>query len=168
MSRLLLTSDLHLGHKNICKYRSMFSSAEEHHNIVFDNLATSIRKRDTLWLLGDIAFTKEWLARMKEIKCIRKVLISGNHDTERGIHMKDLVDVYDDVFSLVSHRNVWFSHCPIHPQEIRNRKLCIHGHLHDQIVADNLGQQDKRYVNVCVDHTDFKPITFQEIIEKVS
>jgi DNA polymerase-3 subunit beta len=33
---------------------------------------------------------------------------------------------------------------------------------------DNLGQQDKRYVNVCVDHTDFKPITFQEIIEKIS
>jgi calcineurin-like phosphoesterase family protein len=164
----MLSSDLHLGHKNICKYRTQFSSAEEHHEIMFDNLATTIKKRDTLWLLGDIAFTREWLERMKEIHCMRKVLIAGNHCLERGIRMRNLVEVYDDIFSMVSHRNNWFSHAPIHQQEIRNRKFCIHGHLHQELVLDLDGKPDKRYINVCVDHTDFKPITYEEVIERAS
>ena len=107
MSKLFLAADLHLGHNNIIKYRTDFASAEDHHNTIYENLASAIGKRDTLWLLGDVAFTKEWLNKIKDIRCIRKVLIVGNHDCERGIHMKDLVDVYDGVFSLISHKNWW-------------------------------------------------------------
>lgn len=160
MSRLMLMSDLHLGHKNICKYRPNFSSEEEHSNTIYENLATNIGKRDTLWLLGDVAFTFEWLEKIKQIKCKRKVLIVGNHDLERGITMKHLVDVYDDVFAVLSHRNYWFQHTPMHPQEMRSRLGNIHGHLHGSII------DDPRYFNVCVEHTNWKPISFAEVIQR--
>lgn len=165
MSRLMITSDLHLGHNNICKFRP-FESAEEHHEILFDNLATNINKRDSLLLLGDIAFNAYWLKRLDEIKCVKKTLILGNHDTEK-VNMKVICQHYDAVHSLYSKRNNWFSHCPIHSDQFRDRKLNIHGHLHDENVLAVFGlTYDKRYFNACVEHTDYKPISYSEIIER--
>lgn len=91
MSKLLITSDLHLGHKNICKYRTQFSSADEHHNFIFENLATNVSKRDTLYILGDCAFDKYWLDKVKSIKCQHKKLILGNHDSENH-SIRELAD----------------------------------------------------------------------------
>lgn len=56
---------------------------------------------------------------------------------------------------LFSYKNTWISHCPIHPQELRNRDGNIHGHLHNSIVPD------LRYFNVNLDVNgyDFVPLT---------
>lgn len=171
MSRLLLSADLHLGHNNIHKYRDQFSSADEHHNTIFENLATTVRKNDTLYLLGDIAFDHYWLDKIKGINCRHKKLICGNHDTERGITMRHLVDVYDSVHALYCKRNYWFSHCPIHFQEMRGRNGCIHGHLHNRkVMVDYLFEEPRHedwyYHNVSLEHTGYKPITFDEAINK--
>lgn len=164
MSRLWLSSDLHLGHKNICKYRTTFSSEEEHSNILFDNLASSVGKRDTLYLLGDVAFTPEWLKRVSEIRCHHKKLICGNHD--RDFHtMAFLVEHFDSVDCLMSKRNCWFSHAPIHPQEIRRRLFNIHGHLHHNLVTLPDGSPDLRYINVCPEHHNWMPVTFDKVTE---
>jgi len=177
MSKLLLTSDLHLGHNNITKYRTQFYSADEHHNFVFENLATNIGKRDTVYFLGDVAFDKYWLEKIKNLKCQHKKLILGNHDTEHHT-IKQLADTFDSIESLLSKRNVWFSHCPIHPQEIRGKLFNVHGHTHNQLIGEwvtisrALGaQQDifvpsKKYVNVCLEHTNYKPISFAEVKER--
>lgn len=178
MSRLMITSDLHLGHNNICKYRTEFATAEEHHETLFENLAANVNKRDSLIMLGDMCFSKEWLERIKTIKCAKTTLIVGNHDLEFGIHMRDLVETYDAIYSLWSKRNFWFSHAPIHPQEMRGKKANIHGHLHGNMVwkrteqtphmneagemVDYLDEIDTNYINVCVEHTDWKPVLFQE------
>ena len=158
MTRLMITSDLHLGHKNIHKFRAEFESAEHHHEVMFENLAMNIQKRDSVIFLGDIAFDRYWLNKIKSIKCEKKLLICGNHDTENGIKMRDLVGVYDDVMSLHSRRNYWFSHCPIHPSEMRGKTGNIHGHLHSKTI------DDERYINACVERTSYKPITFAELI----
>ena len=173
MGKLLLSSDHHLGHKNNTKYRTQFSSAEEHHNFVFENLATNVGKRDTLYLLGDVAFDKYWLEKIKSIKCQHKKLILGNHCSEHNT-IKELADAFDSVESLLSKRNVWFSHCPIHPQEMRGRLFNVHGHLHGNVVERTVFEygnaigmaQDERYVNVCLEHTNYKPISFAEIMER--
>jgi calcineurin-like phosphoesterase family protein len=171
----MITSDLHLGHKNICKFRTQFTgTAEEHHETLFENLVTNIKKSDTIYFLGDIAFTKYWLDKIKSIRCRHKLLIAGNHDLERGIKMKDLVGVYDDVKALYSKRDYWFSHCPIHPQEMRGKLGNIHGHLHGTRVykyisfSDNKinTRLDREYINACVEHTDYKPISFEDLINK--
>lgn len=160
MSRLLLAADLHLGHKNITKFRTQFSSAEEHHEIVLENMKLSINKADSLWLLGDIAFTKDWLVRLQEIKCRRKVLILGNHCTDREVKFRDLVGIYDGVHALVSHRNYWFSHAPIHESEIRGKLGNIHGHIHSAAI------DSPHYQCVSLEHTDYKAIYFEEVINR--
>lgn len=154
----MIASDLHLGHRNIFKYRTAFSSAEEHHEIIYDNLASNIDKKDTLILAGDVAFTAEWLAKIGEINCKKKVLILGNHDSER-LHISQLVGVYDEIHSMLSHKGAWITHAPIHDSELRG-KLNIHGHTHSAIVPDN------RYINVCVEHTNWKPVELSTLVQQ--
>lgn len=176
MSRLIVSSDWHLGHRNIHKYRTEFSTAQDHHETIFENCATMINKNDSLILLGDIAFDREWLYRLTQINCRKKTLILGNHDTER-VHIREICDVFDEVHSLWSKRNCWWSHAPLHPQEMRGRLLNIHGHLHgNQVFVHPQNEKhkktwqelDQNYFNVCLEHTDYMPVTFQEIVERTN
>lgn len=154
-------SDLHLGHAGITKFRQGFNSAEEHHEILFDNLASNVTKRDTIILLGDVAFTSEWNKRIASIRCLSKVLVMGNHDRDK-LTITELAETYDKIYSLVSMRKVWLSHCPIHPEELRRRKGCFHGHTHYNNISD------ARYVNLSVEQTNFMPITWQEAEERLN
>ena len=162
MTKLIISSDLHLGHDNIIKFRNEFSSAEAHHETVFDRLATAADKRDSLYLLGDVAFTVDWLLRIANIRCVKKTLILGNHDTDQKIPLSLFLSVFDSVHSLHSRRNVWFSHCPIHDSQFRGKTLNIHGHDHKGII------DDPRYFNVCLEHNDYRPISFGDIHGKVA
>lgn len=164
MSRVWFTSDLHLGHKGVSRFRKEFSSDEEHNEILYDNLATSVGKRDTLFLLGDIAFSREWLYKIDKIACQKKTLVLGNHDMQRGydVSIYDLIDVYDNIQSLMNYKGCWLSHCPMHPEEIRNRKLNIHGHTHYY----NVDYGSTRYYNVCPEHHNWKPVLFSQIKEE--
>lgn len=163
MSKLMISSDLHLGHKNAFKWREPFSSSEEHDEVIFDNLASSIGKRDTLLLVGDVAFTRDWLTKIADIKCQKKILVMGNHDTDRlsrGITVRHLCKVYDEIHALTSKSGFWISHAPIHPDEMRNRFGNIHGHTHGHVI------DDPRYINVCLEQTDWRPISFQQLLSK--
>lgn len=165
MSRLMITSDLHLGHKNIHKFRTKFDNAEEHHQVIFDNFASNINKSDSVILLGDICFDTHWLDQIAKINCRKKTLILGNHDTER-LSIVDIVNsgAYDAIHSMYSKRNMWFTHCPIHTDQFRGKILNVHGHLHSDIVAIGINP-DCNYFNACVEHTDYKPVPFSEILE---
>ena len=169
MTRLLITSDLHLGHNNIHKYRTQFKTAEQHHAYVFEQLVNTIKKRDSIIFLGDVAFTKEWLREITSISCAKKLLICGNHDTERDIKMKDIVEAYDDVMALHSRKGYWFSHCPIHPNEMRGKTGNIHGHLHDKqigVTFKGVFHRDQRYLNACLEHTGYAPISFEDLVKR--
>ena len=161
MNRLLLTSDLHLGHRSAYKWRPRFSSPEEHDDVIYDNLASSVGKRDTVYFLGDVAFTDRALLKIQNLKVKHKVLILGNHDLERGMKLEKLLLVYDKIMALYSKRNLWFSHCPIHPSEMRRRLGCVHGHTHATVV------DDPRYFNVCLEQTEYKPILFSAVMDEM-
>lgn len=158
MSKLVISSDLHLGHKNVLKFRPEFASDEAHNETIFDRLCWSVNKADSLYLLGDVAFDKYWLGKIGEIKCRKKTLILGNHDTDQKLKITDLASVFNEIHSLHSRRNCWFSHCPIHPGEFRGKILNIHGHLHRKVI------DDPRYVNVCVDNNNYYPVTFADLV----
>lgn len=63
MSRVYHTADWYLGHRNILKYRSNFTSIEEHDETIFQNYLATIRPRDTVYFHGDIIFDKSYLPR---------------------------------------------------------------------------------------------------------
>lgn len=163
MSKVWFASDPHWSHNNICKYRP-FETPEEHDNTVFENIMAPLKKRDTLWILGDICFNKESLWRIVEIaKNVQTLrLIMGNHCLERGLHVRDYIDCGDNirVDGITSYKNFWITHAPIHPSELRNRNGNIYGHAHNEKIDDN------RYRCVSMEQIDYKPISFEELREE--
>ena len=172
MSKVYFISDLHLGHRNILKYRSHFSSIEDHDNTIIENIMTVANKRNILWILGDVIFERgednRYYNMVKRISDSFESLniVIGNHDTDNHYRQQLLFDlwkdgVYNKVHSLVGYKDSWLTHCPIHPEEIRKKQMVIHGHTHNHII------DDPRYFNACCEHVDYTPINYQVIKEIV-
>jgi calcineurin-like phosphoesterase family protein len=156
MANVWFISDLHAGHKNIHKFRTGFESEESHYETIKRNYHKVVTKRDKVFFLGDVAFNKERLADISTWVGEQKVLICGNHDLENGIKMQDLCNTYTDVYSLLRYKELWLSHAPIHPNELRG-KYNLHGHVHYSSV------DDPRYFNCCLENTNYAPISLAEI-----
>ena len=82
MSRVMVSSDLHLGHRNVTRWRKNFASVEEHDAHIIRTHVENLTKRDIWVCLGDVCFDKEKLHLLKQINCEKKILILGNHCTE--------------------------------------------------------------------------------------
>lgn len=158
MSRVWITADLHLRHKNIHKYRNM-ASPEEHDAFVMDNLRSTVGKNDTVIFVGDIAFTVEGLCLIKFLDVKNKILIAGNHCTER-VHFSHFVDTYNHVHALWKKKDAWISHAPLHPDHLRGN-YCIHGHIHDAEV------NDPRYKCVSLERTNYKPVLLEDVLSEI-
>lgn len=156
MSTVYITSDWHLGHRNITKFRQVFSSMEEHNECLIENYKSIVTKRDTVWFLGDMCFDNEYCSIIKSLPGDKR-LVLGNHDTDRKCDLSHLIEAFDQVHGLVSYKAAWLSHAPIHNSELRGR-YNIHGHTHSSFVPD------PRYYNVCVENTEFKPKSYQSIL----
>lgn len=146
MSRVYLCSDLHLGHKNIHKFRCVekgfelnFANEKEHREWILYHLNHKTNKRDVVYMLGDIAFNEEALLDLKKIPC-RKILVKGNHCVDSPLEN----EVFEKVLGLTRYRGVWLSHAPIHPVELRG-KPNFHGHVHYCTLKDS------RYQNCCIE-----------------
>ena len=158
MSNVYFTSDLHLGHKAIAKYRPEFRDEQDHFE--YRELAwhTRVRKHDKVFVLGDCAFTKERLLEFSKWTGT-KALILGNHDLPcHTVSLLDLNDVFEGrVYSLYKHKEFWLSHAPLHTDELRGR-YNIHGHTHFHLI------KDERYINVCPEQTQLgQPVSIDEI-----
>lgn len=158
MANVWFISDLHLDHKNICTYRTQFSSVMEHNEFIKDRYHSVVTKRDKVFFLGDVAFSRESLADVATWVGEQKAVIVGNHDLERGITMRDVCDAFDSVYALLKYKEFWLSHAPIHKNELRGKKN-IHGHMHYDVIPDH------SYMNVCLEHINFTPISLAEVRE---
>lgn len=180
MSQMLFTSDLHLGHKNIYKHRPQFSSMEEHDNYIINKIL-ELPKRTVLVILGDFLFDgdhyEEYVERLSKKRC-RIKLVMGNHDSKRLYEEKELH--IEMQLPFYSYKNCWISHAPVHPDELRGRKLNIHGHLHKEVVMrneikrkfggliiKNIRVSDKRYFNVNLDVNNFDFVKWETIKEYI-
>lgn len=73
--------------------------------------------------------------------------------------------------------NLIFSHIPIHEGSIGRFKANVHGHLHHRRVTKAIVKDaevtysdteiDPRYHCVCVEHTDYAPIAFDEVLKRI-
>ena len=164
MSKVYILADLHWGHRNAIKWREQFPTPEEHDEFIFENIMSTVTKRDTLWLLGDCFMGEDSLSKAYQIKkkINRLHLVVGNHDTDRAnryLNLKRLMcsNVLDSAHGLYKYKKSWLSHAPIHPEELRG-KFNIHGHVHTATI------DDPRYFNVSCENVDYTPINYQEIL----
>lgn len=160
MGNVYHTSDWHLGHRGLRRFRTDFENDVDSDNAILANYRKVIHKRDLVWFHGDIIFDPKYLQVVADLPGTKN-LIMGNHDTEkkRKIQMSDLIEVFDNIHSLVSYKGTWLSHAPIHPEELRG-KFNIHGHTHYHVI------DDERYINVCVEQTRYAPVSRYELLAK--
>jgi calcineurin-like phosphoesterase family protein len=165
MSCLWHTSDWHLGHRNILKYREgPFKTREELEALLEQNFNDNVTKRDTTYFHGDMCFDHASLEVIKRLKGI-KILILGNHDEH--IKTRTYLEVFDDVVGPIKKNGFWLSHHPIYEGELYG-KPNIHGHTHNQSIYSSEGNLHPMYYNVSVDATGFKPVKFQDIVTELS
>ena len=165
MSKVYFISDLHFGHEKIMGCAGDYRLGDDHVEHMHITIAlwnARIRKNDTIYVLGDIAMTREGLAACKELRG-NKMLVRGNHDVYRT---KDYLEVFNEVYGIRTYKGFWISHAPIHPNELRGRKN-IHGHVHQNIITNGYGERDERYISVCVESTDGAPVLFTDIRDGV-
>lgn len=161
-------ADLHLGHTNICNFRTQFSSVKEHDDFVVGNILGTCGKRDTLYILGDAFFTEESLDYLRLIKAsVDKVhLVLGNHCSEnsrrQGYIKTMLVEgLIDSIHGLLKYKGCWLSHAPLHESELRG-KFNVYGHSHTATIDDD------RYICVSCEQVGYRPVNFHVIKERLS
>jgi len=184
-SQVFLTSDWHLGHKNIIPYCGRpFDSVERMNWTIVENHNEVVRPQDVVYVLGDVALGKieeslSWVERMNGTL----ILLFGNHDRGFSGHKKvrprDLT-LYTDVgFTIVDEQLPLviddrhfglMCHFPYqgdsHDKDrfdaqrpVDRGGWLFHGHVHNKWWVRG------RQINVGVDVNDFKPVHVSKIVE---
>jgi len=159
MSHVYVTSDWHFGHKEVTKFRTQFPNGNYHDDYILGNALAILTKRDVLYCLGDMAFTMEGLAKIAEVPC-RKILVRGNHDT---LSTAQYSEVFDEIEGSFRYKKYWFTHIPIHPSELYQRKN-IHGHCHRGGPAESQADPHwSSYFNAILEFNDYLPVNMQQV-----
>ena len=98
MNNVYVISDLHFGHSNIIKFAGKYrhgENPEENMQSIIDMWNAVIRKRDKVFVLGDVCFKEDLLPKLHLLKG-NKILVRGNHDdcmkTEQWLEYFDSVE----------------------------------------------------------------------------
>ena len=189
MGNRFVISDTHFGHTNSWEKFKLpngdplrpFTSTEEMDEAMVERWNAKVRPGDTVYHLGDVVINKKSLHHVKRLNG-KKRLVRGNHDIFKDQDYRDVgfdslygVRVFVDQFIL--------SHIPLHPDCVTDRfRVNVHGHLHANEVmrtrkvggefAEGLGiteitEVDPRYLCVSVEHTNYEPLSFEEVEARI-
>ena len=173
-------SDHHFGHANIIKFTDKpggklirpFASIEEHDETIIANHNALVTPKDRVYFMGDVAINKKFMHMVGRMNG-RKKLIKGNHDI---FALKDYTPYFEDIVAcrVYPDHDLIVSHFPVHPGQLEHRfKWNAHGHLHinevwrDAPPGDGSEELDTRYINLCMEHTEFKPVSMDELLVKM-
>lgn len=168
MTDTFLVADPHFGHSGVCRFLREdgtklrpWDTPDEMDEALVDNWNKVVSAKDRVYVLGDVVINRRCLPILERVNG-RLVLIKGNHDIFK---LEDYAKYFDDIRSSHKLDNYILSHIPIHPDSLA--RWCggnIHGHLHSNRVMTPDGKSiDPRYFSVSVEHTDFTPMSFNEV-----
>ena len=170
-------SDPHFGHTNIIGFCHRPDDFEQ---LLLENLAEAVPDDEdiTLLCLGDVAYgsnarfrsvTSKYLAPLNG----RKLLIRGNHDTQRYKWFKQSGFRLARPFSIRwGDWEVSFSHYPWNSDEegrpMPERHLRIHGHIHNNgYTRVGFVPFLKNHVNISVEQTKYRPVNLASLLSAV-
>ena len=177
MPAVFLVSDTHFGHAGVCRFMRNdgvtklrpWTDPDEMDEFMVKAWNERVRPNDKVYHLGDVVINRKALGIMRRLNG-DKVLIRGNHDIFRD-------DEYRQYFRELRAYHVMngmiLSHIPIHSESLGRFGVNIHGHLHaNRVMLPGFNGKitdivDVRYHCVCVEQTDFAPILFEDVIERI-
>lgn len=180
MPATFLISDTHFGHEKTCTVFKRadgsplrpFASAEEMDEEMIRRWNDRVRPKDKVYHLGDVVINRKFLNVLDRLNG-DKVLIRGNHDIFK---LEDYTKYFRDVRGYHVMNGMILSHIPVHEESLARFGTNIHGHLHANRVMIKKHWNntefanetiDPRYFCVCVEHTDFAPISLEEVFTRI-
>ena len=165
MTTIFLVSDTHFGHAGVCRFTDSttgekirpWTDPNEMDEEMVKRWNETVRPNDKVYHLGDVVINRKALSIMERLNG-DKVLIKGNHDIFK---LEDYTKYFRDIRGYHVMDNMILSHIPVHPDSKGRFRTNIHGHTHTNKIPDPW------YQCVCVEQTDFRPISFEEIRKRV-
>jgi calcineurin-like phosphoesterase family protein len=165
MGQTWFISDTHYGHEKTCtEFKRAdgsplrpFANAEEMNEVMVERWNTRVRPEDKVYHLGDVVIHKRFLPIVGRLNGSKR-LVRGNHDVFKT---REYLEYFKEVYGVrvLPDLGLVLSHIPLHLDSIRPRfGTNLHGHLHAGVI------DHPAYVNVCVEHTDYAPISLDEIM----
>jgi calcineurin-like phosphoesterase family protein len=176
-----LISDTHFGHEATCtKFTKPdgeplrpFTNAEEMNEALVAKWNAVVGEDDIIYHLGDVVMSHRHLHIMGRLNGT-KHLIAGNHDPLTGKNARkfNFGDYFETISSMKELSGMILTHVPIHPQSLDRWGVNVHGHLHAMQVMKGHGDQvtgtpDPRYLCISVEHTNFEPISLEDVKQRV-
>lgn len=185
MSKIWVTSDLHIGHNKEFVYSARgFNSIEEHDRILVKNWNFLVDDADTVYVLGDVMLKHSLeddefsygLSVLKQLNG-KLIIIRGNHDSEAKIEKyktcNNVLDAgaaalylnYPEIGSYhfyLSHYPTLVSHEKLKP--IKTALLNLYGHTHQR---EHFYNEHPYMYCVCLDAHDMKPVLLNQVIEEI-
>lgn len=131
----------------------------------------TVGPKDHVFHLGDFVINRKYLSIAEQLNGI-KTLIKGNHD---NFKLEEYAKYFKDIKG--SHVLAGFlcTHIPVHPNQFHRWPGNIHGHLHTNHVMREVEvetgvgmmnglERDPRYMNVCVEQTEYRPISLETVV----
>lgn len=174
------TSDWHLGHENIIRFCGRpFDNARQMDECLLDYHNQFVKPEDHYTNLGDVTLGRGGKVQQDEFLALIKKF-NGHGRLHLGNHDHFPIKVYAQAFEKVyatwrDEQGLLFSHMPIHAGSIGSAQANIHGHIHQNtspppvVWIGNDGKKwIKPYVNICVEKTNYHPIHYDEVMQRVS
>lgn len=169
MSNVFLISDTHFGHANILKFLRedgsrvrVFDNVQQMDDFMVERWNSVVRPQDKIYHLGDVCMGNKQV-NLEILKRLNghKRLIRGNHD---DCNTKSYMQYFDEVYACRLLDRLLCTHIPVHPDSIGKSIANVHGHVHNNLSALNLGP---RYFNVSVEVIDYTPISLEDVKKRV-
>lgn len=186
MSEIWVTSDSHFGHAKCLQFdvpcraclgaavswcadchgtrlvkMRPFATVQEMDEYIIDQWNAVVKPQDKVYHLGDVAMNRKHLPTIARCHGHRR-LVRGNHDI---FDTSEYMEYFDDIYGTRHFPKVGvvLSHIPLHPESVKPGYINIHGHLHNNQPQGHLGPL---YYNVCVEMTEYRPLTLGEVKER--
>jgi calcineurin-like phosphoesterase family protein len=182
MPAVFLVSDTHFGHAGVCRFLRddgsklrPWDDPNEMDEEMVKSWNETVRTNDKVYHLGDVVINRKALKTLARLNG-DKVLIKGNHDIFR---LDEYTQYFRDIRGYHVMNGMILSHIPMHEESLARFGTNIHGHLHYNRVKKMRGYDvktmtalysdeiDPRYHCVCVEHTEYRPILFEDVIKRI-
>jgi calcineurin-like phosphoesterase family protein len=180
MPTTFVVGDLHFGHKGVTHFvredgskLRPWDNTNDMDKALIDFWNETVTKEDDLvYVLGDFCLNRRYIANIAPRLRGRKILVKGNHDTGR---LSDYIPFFEDIVACKVMHKAILTHIPVHPAQLGRFGHNIHGHLHSNVVGKEFYMAhgaykfvpDERYTCVSVEHTDWRPVPLDSILEKL-
>ena len=166
MAKDYFIADTHFGHDAIIRYENRpFKDTKEQEECLIKKWNEVVNPEDTVYVLGDFGMSdsKEETERLCRLLNGNKILVMGNHDTQEAEWYRQCGFKEASPWPII-YQNFWIlSHEPLYINE--NMPYAnVYGHVHANPTYKDVSRQS---VCVCVERTEYKPISFEELQKKV-